>query len=59
MKKLDLRAFVSISYVAEEYMRSRSWQGLEQNFGQTPVTKAAEGRKGIAIGYSHEPQSQH
>lgn len=37
-----------------EFLSSRSWQGLEQNLGQTPVTKAVEGTKGIAASYAHE-----
>lgn len=37
-----------------EYLSSRSWRGLEQKQGETPVTKAVEGRKGIAAGYTHE-----
>ncbi|KAL9979820.1 hypothetical protein ACROYT_G017537 [Oculina patagonica] len=39
---------------AAEYLASRSWRGLEQKQGETPVTKAVDGRKGIAAGYSHE-----
>jgi len=34
----------------------RSWQGLEQNLGETPVSKAVEGQRGIAMGYSGEPE---
>ena len=37
-----------------EYLSSRSWRGLEQKQGETPITKAVEGRKGIAAGYTHE-----
>ena len=37
-----------------EFLSSRSWQGLEQKLGQTPVTKAVEGTKGIAASYAHE-----
>ncbi|KAJ7380295.1 Diphthamide biosynthesis protein 2 [Desmophyllum pertusum] len=39
---------------AAEYLASRSWSGLEQKLGETPVTTAVEGREGIAAGYSHE-----
>lgn len=39
-----------------EYLSSRSWRGLEQKQGETPVTKAVEGRKGIAAGYTHEEE---
>lgn len=37
-----------------EYLASRSWKGLEQKQGETPVIKAVQGREGIAAGYSHE-----
>ncbi|WAR24696.1 DPH2-like protein [Mya arenaria] len=40
---------------AGEYLGMRSWQGLEQKLGETPVTKAVEGQRGIAMGYSTEP----
>jgi len=39
---------------AAEYLASRSWRGLEQKLGETPVTKAVEGREGVAAGYTHE-----
>ncbi|CAH3168330.1 unnamed protein product [Pocillopora meandrina] len=39
---------------AAEYLASRSWRGLEQRLGETPVTQAVEGRTGIAAGYLHE-----
>jgi diphthamide biosynthesis protein 2 len=38
-----------------EFLKMRSWQGLEQQLGETPVTMAVEGQKGIAMGYSDEP----
>ena len=37
-----------------DYLASRSWKGLEQKQGETPVTKAVHGRAGLAAGYSHE-----
>lgn len=37
-----------------EFLASRSWKGLEQNLGETPVTKAVEGKEGIAAGYTDE-----
>jgi len=37
-----------------EYLLERSWQGLEQKFGETPVSDAIEGRLGIAAGYEGE-----
>lgn len=41
--------FFSASFLAE-----RSWRGLEQKLGETPVVKALRGRKGIAIAYEEE-----
>ncbi|KAJ8010677.1 hypothetical protein DPEC_G00077610 [Dallia pectoralis] len=40
---------------AATFLSSRSWQGLEQKVGETPVVKAVKGRKGIAIAYEEEP----
>ncbi|KAH3697607.1 2-(3-amino-3-carboxypropyl)histidine synthase subunit 2-like [Dreissena polymorpha] len=40
---------------AGEYLSMRSWKGLEQKLGETPVTRAVEGQKGIAMGYQTEP----
>ncbi|KAJ8276936.1 hypothetical protein GJAV_G00069550 [Gymnothorax javanicus] len=39
---------------AASFLQGRSWQGLEQNLGKTPVVKAVEGRRGIAIAYEEE-----
>ena len=39
------------------YLQTRSWQGLEQNLGQTEVKKASEGVKGIAMGYENEKKA--
>ncbi|XP_059165981.1 2-(3-amino-3-carboxypropyl)histidine synthase subunit 2-like [Physella acuta] len=39
---------------AGEYLASRSWKGLEQKLGETPVVKATEGQYGIASYYQHE-----
>ncbi|GAB1610308.1 2-3-amino-3-carboxypropylhistidine synthase subunit 2-like, partial [Argonauta hians] len=39
---------------AGEFLKQRSWQGLQPRLGETPVTKAVEGSKGIAWKYSHE-----
>jgi diphthamide biosynthesis protein 2 len=41
---------------AGEFLINRTWTGLEQKLGETPVTKAVEGRKGIASSYSHETE---
>nr|DBA17754.1 TPA: hypothetical protein GDO54_016079 [Pyxicephalus adspersus] len=39
---------------AASFLSSRSWQGLDKSLGQTPVVKAVEGRRGIAIAYDDE-----
>ncbi len=41
-----------------DFLAQRSWQGLEQNLGETPVTLAVEGQKGIAWGYANEIEGQ-
>ena len=45
-----------VTFDLAEYLSSRSWRGLEQKLGETPVTKAVDGRKGIAAGYTHEKE---
>lgn len=42
---------------AASFLAGRSWQGLEQKLGETPVVKAVEGRRGIAIAYENEGKS--
>ena len=42
---------------AGDFLSSRSFRGLEQHLGETPVTMAVEGRRGIARGY-HNPGEQ-
>ncbi|XP_060787688.1 2-(3-amino-3-carboxypropyl)histidine synthase subunit 2 [Neoarius graeffei] len=39
---------------AASFLAGRSWQGLEPKLGETPVVKAVEGRRGIAIAYEDE-----
>ncbi|NWU94281.1 DPH2 synthase, partial [Upupa epops] len=39
---------------AASFLESRSWRGLEQQLGQTPISKAVQGRRGIAIAYEDE-----
>ncbi|XP_040264117.1 2-(3-amino-3-carboxypropyl)histidine synthase subunit 2 [Bufo bufo] len=39
---------------AASFLSSRSWQGLDKALGETPVVKAVEGRRGIAIAYEDE-----
>ncbi|XP_009466606.1 PREDICTED: diphthamide biosynthesis protein 2 [Nipponia nippon] len=43
---------------AASFLESRSWRGLEQQLGQTPVSKAVQGRRGIAIAYEDEGRKQ-
>ena len=38
----------------DEFFSSRAWKGLEQKLGETEVSSAVEGIRGIAAGYSHE-----
>ncbi|XP_013405912.1 2-(3-amino-3-carboxypropyl)histidine synthase subunit 2-like [Lingula anatina] len=57
MKRDDALTVANAS-TAGDFLASRSWQGLEQNLGQTPVTKAVEGIKGIASGYTHEQKTE-
>lgn len=52
MTKTQTFIFLSASFLA-----SRSWRGLEQKLGETPVVKAVEGRRGIAIAYEEEGSS--
>ncbi|KAM9337278.1 2-(3-amino-3-carboxypropyl)histidine synthase subunit 2 [Symphorus nematophorus] len=42
---------------AASFLAERSWRGLEQKLGETPVVKAGKGRKGIAIAYEEEGTS--
>ncbi|XP_054479008.1 2-(3-amino-3-carboxypropyl)histidine synthase subunit 2 [Anoplopoma fimbria] len=42
---------------AASFLAERSWRGLEQMLGETPVVKAVEGRRGIAIAYEDETTS--
>lgn len=45
---------VATTNSAASFLAGRSWQGLEQKLGETPVIKAVKGRKGIAIAYEDE-----
>ena len=40
--------------ISASFLVGRSWQGLEQKLGKTPVTKALQGKKGIAIAYEED-----
>ncbi|XP_041064914.1 2-(3-amino-3-carboxypropyl)histidine synthase subunit 2 isoform X2 [Carcharodon carcharias] len=48
---------ITQSHSAASFLATRSWQGLEQKLGETSVSKAVEGRKGIAIAYEGEDTS--
>ncbi|XP_043941300.1 2-(3-amino-3-carboxypropyl)histidine synthase subunit 2 isoform X1 [Protopterus annectens] len=48
---------VAEPHCSASHLASRSWKGLEQKLGETPVTKAVEGRRGIAIAYEDEVNS--
>jgi diphthamide biosynthesis protein 2 len=37
-------------------LHDRSWKGLEQKLGETEVKNVEEGRKGIPLQYSNEPE---
>lgn len=55
-KALAARADLSVCLsTGSEFLTARSWQGLEQNLGQTPVELASQGRSGIASSYHSEP----
>lgn len=46
--------FALFCSTAAEFLNKRTWRGLEQQLGETEVTMAAEGRSGLAAGYTHE-----
>eukprot|EP00051_Salpingoeca_urceolata_P030663 m.9310 g.9310 ORF g.9310 m.9310 type:complete len:543 (-) comp3473_c0_seq1:98-1726(-) len=40
---------------AARHLQARTFSGLEQKLGETPVVDAVQGRRGIAAGYANEP----
>ncbi|KAE8748346.1 hypothetical protein FOCC_FOCC004982 [Frankliniella occidentalis] len=50
--RADLAVCVS---TGSQFLSNRSWQGLEQSLGQTPVELASVGRIGVASSYQSEP----
>ncbi|GFS30004.1 2-(3-amino-3-carboxypropyl)histidine synthase subunit 2 [Trichonephila inaurata madagascariensis] len=42
------------SKAAGEFLAQRSWQGLEQCLGETPISEVEQGQKGIASKYEDE-----
>lgn len=43
----------NINSVAD-FLQNRSWRGLEQHLGETPVAEIVQGMKGLAAGYEGE-----
>ncbi|XP_077981448.1 2-(3-amino-3-carboxypropyl)histidine synthase subunit 2-like [Glandiceps talaboti] len=54
VKRDDVLTVSTKHSTAGEFLASRSWQGLEQKLGETPVVEAIEGQRGIAAGYANE-----
>ncbi|XP_051266486.1 2-(3-amino-3-carboxypropyl)histidine synthase subunit 2 [Dicentrarchus labrax] len=48
---------LTVANSAASFLAERSWRGLEQKLGETPVVKAGKGRRGIAIAYEEEGTS--
>jgi diphthamide biosynthesis protein 2 len=46
------------TYSGAQYLSQRTFKGLEQRIGETPVTLAAQGRSGIAMSYEEEPEKK-
>ncbi|KRZ21054.1 Diphthamide biosynthesis protein 2 [Trichinella pseudospiralis] len=42
-------------FASNDFLQSRSWKGLEEKIGETPVEAVIEGRSGLAAGYTTEP----
>ncbi|XP_006819822.1 2-(3-amino-3-carboxypropyl)histidine synthase subunit 2-like [Saccoglossus kowalevskii] len=57
VKRDDVLTVSTVHATSAEYLSSRSWQGLEQRLGETSVSQAIEGQKGIASGYANEKSS--
>ncbi|XP_068603889.1 2-(3-amino-3-carboxypropyl)histidine synthase subunit 2 [Brachionichthys hirsutus] len=45
---------VANANAAASFLAQRSWRGLEQKLGETPVVEAVKGRRGVAIAYEEE-----
>lgn len=39
---------------AAQFLSERSWGGLQQNLGETPVATVVQGRRGLPLGYEAE-----
>ncbi|XP_025081135.1 2-(3-amino-3-carboxypropyl)histidine synthase subunit 2-like isoform X3 [Pomacea canaliculata] len=42
--------------MAGDYLAQRSWKGLEQKLENTPIERVREGRRGLAMSYTHETE---
>ncbi|XP_070563663.1 2-(3-amino-3-carboxypropyl)histidine synthase subunit 2-like isoform X1 [Ptychodera flava] len=58
VKRDDVLTVSTVHHSGAEYLASRSWSGLEQRLGETPVSDAVEGQRGIAAGYANEPKAE-
>ncbi len=45
---------VSVLTSGSDFLSQRSWQGLQPRVGETPVTAAQPGRRGLAARYEEE-----
>ena len=54
LHKINTLIYSVLRIFSAEFLAQRSWKGLEVKRGETQVTKAVEGRSGIASGYTHE-----
>ncbi|XP_055931423.1 2-(3-amino-3-carboxypropyl)histidine synthase subunit 2-like [Argiope bruennichi] len=50
----DMKLSAIHSNAAGEFLTQKSWKGLEQHLGETPVAEIEEGQKGIASKYEDE-----
>uniref|UniRef100_A0A8C4R4X1 2-(3-amino-3-carboxypropyl)histidine synthase subunit 2 n=1 Tax=Eptatretus burgeri TaxID=7764 RepID=A0A8C4R4X1_EPTBU len=50
----NLQVALAGDHSAASFLVTRSWRGLEQKVGETPLGSVKEGRRGIAIGYEGE-----
>lgn len=52
---INLLGTVAIGKAGAQYLQERSWKGVEQRLGETPVRPAELGRTGLACQYTNEP----
>lgn len=50
----DTSISMLLNSTAGEYLRNRSYKGLEANIGKDEAAEVEEGRSGIARGYTNE-----